>query len=97
MPDEALPFNRPVSDPTSTGSTSRPPESVVHSTAVLSTQERTAVLKALDEADKPLIPWQLADRAQISQQRIEEIIPILVDEGFVKGEEINDAVRYYRA
>jgi len=60
-------------------------------------QERKAVFMALAEAGGPLIMWQLAERSKISQRRIEEIIPILVREGFVNRVEAAHAVMYSRS
>ncbi len=64
---------------------------------VASVRERTVVFKAFDEADGPLTVRELAGKSKISQQRVEEIIPILMREGFVKRLESADAVRYFRA
>jgi hypothetical protein len=60
-------------------------------------QERKAVFKALDEAGEPLIMWQIAQRSKISQRRIEEIIPVLVREGFVNRVETAHATMYLRS
>jgi hypothetical protein len=69
------------------------------STTVVSSQERTAILKALDEATAPLVMWKLAEKskigqASIKQLRMEMILPVLVREGIVKRIDAADAVRY---
>jgi hypothetical protein len=75
-----------------------PPQHLASSaTIVVSVQERKAVLKALDEAGKPLIMWKLSERSQISQSRLEKILPILAREGVVNRIEAADAVRYSAA
>ena len=65
-------------------------------TAVVTGEERQAVFKAFDEAAEPLLMWKLAEKSKIDQRRIEKIIPILVDEGFVKRVETAHAVKYCR-
>jgi len=97
MPGAASPANQPTSSPAFTENTSRPPAPAKPTTTVVSVQERQAVFKVFDESAGPFIMWQLAERSKISQQRIEEIIPVLVREGLVKRLEFADAVRYSRA
>ena len=64
---------------------------------IVSEVEREAVCRALDVAGRPLLPWQLVEPSGISQQRIEEILPVLVDEGAAKRLETAVAVKYTRA
>ena len=96
-PGEASPATRQMGRPAPTASTSSPPAPAKPVTTVVSVQERKAVFKALDEAGEPLIMWQIAQGSKISQRRIEEIIPVLVREGFVKRVETAHATMYSRA
>jgi len=94
-PGEASAANRPTSSPASTGSTSRPPAPAKPTTTVVSGQERQAVLKALDEASGPLITWQIVEKCpRITQQRMEEILPILVREEVVQCLRTDTADKY---
>jgi hypothetical protein len=91
------PANRPISSPGSTASPSRPSASAKSTTIVVSVQEREAVFKALDHAARPLIMWQITKECpKISQQRMEQIIPLVVSEGFIKRVETQHAVMYCR-
>jgi hypothetical protein len=63
---------------------------------IVSVKERDAVLKVLEETAKPLVLWMISKSSEISQQRMEEILPILVRNGFVKRVDATDAVRYSR-
>jgi very-short-patch-repair endonuclease len=96
--DKPLPPKVPMSAPASSGIASRPPTTVSKpANAVVSVQERKAVDKALGEAGKRFLMWQLAKRSAIREPRMEEILPVLVREGFVKRFEDHDGVRYSRA
>lgn len=94
---DVSPSKQPMSSPASSRSPSSAPPPAKPTTTVVSVQEREAVFKALDEAGRPLIMFQLAERSKISQPEIEKIVPILVREGAVKRVEADDAVRYTRA
>jgi len=72
-----------------------PPTRMSKSAATFVTaEERKAILTALDKAGKPLVVWMLCENSKISQRRLEEILPVLVSEGFVKRVDAADAVRY---
>ena len=62
----------------------------------MTADERSAVFEALDKAGTPLLPWMLSKSSKIDEQRLEEILPVLVREEFVKRVEAADAVRYSR-
>jgi hypothetical protein len=64
---------------------------------VVREEERKAVLEALDKADTPVLMWRLSESSKIAQRRMEEILPVLVQEGAVNRVEAADAVRYSRA
>jgi hypothetical protein len=84
-----------ASSPPSPGNSSQ--ESGGASRAVsthVSTVEKKAVLAALKEAGKPLVMWLIADGSGIGQERLEEILPVLVSKGLVNRIEAADAVRY---
>ncbi|MFH1924395.1 MAG: DUF559 domain-containing protein [Planctomycetota bacterium] len=87
----AMPAKQPFADAERPTPVSKPTATIV------SVQEKMAVCKALDEAGEPLIPWKLAKSSKIDQGRLEEILPVLVREGFVKRVEAAEAVRYSRA
>ncbi len=70
------------------GAASKPPGLVV--TAV----ERAAIKEAMEEAGRPLVMWLLAQRSGITEWRMEKILPVLVDEGFVRRIASADADRY---
>lgn len=72
------------------------PRTTVRATTV-SAEERNAVLKALDEAGRPLITHQIvAICPGIDQPRMEEILPFLVHERAVERVMDADATRYTR-
>jgi very-short-patch-repair endonuclease len=96
MSEESL-GKKPIGSPAPRGAVLSPPMPLNAPTTVVTEQERNAVFKALDEAAAPLIMWQIGRGAKIGQQRIEEIIPVLVREGFVKRIEAAHAVMYRRA
>lgn len=65
-------------------------------THTVTMQERQAVLKALDDFENPLVMWKVAVCSKITEQRIEEILPVLMREGLVDRVDAPDAVRYTR-
>ena len=56
--------------------------------------ERASVVRALQQAGRSLIMWQLAQHAELPEWRMEKILPVLVDDGCVKLDRDADANRY---
>lgn len=94
---EAPSPKRSALGPASTGNTSQASARMSTLRGALCAAEREAVCKALDEAGKPLIAWQIAERSGIRQQRMEKILPVLVEEGCLKRLDTASAVKYSRA
>lgn len=94
----APPLGPPTDSPAAAGITLRSatPAPTAPRT-IVTPEEKHAVLRALNEAGRLLVTWQVVEKCpRISQERMEEILPILVCQGDVKRIEGADAVRYSR-
>ena len=97
-PITSAPPKPPRTGSVSTRSTSQPPVGASRATGTsVSVEERTAVLTALDKAEESLGTPLLSLKSKIGQRRLEEILPVLMREGFVKRLETAGGVRYSRA
>lgn len=100
-PVEGVPLSRRMTgNPPSEGTVSQWPgrrPAAPMPIPIVSAKERNAVFKALDEAGRPLITWQIVAKCPgISQRRMEELLPLLVHEKTVKRVEAANGVRYSR-
>ncbi len=87
-PHTPVPPRRPA--PNTTGSTSQPASVAPKTTDVfVSGEERTAISTALDRAGEPLGTPLLSLKSRITQRRLEEILPVLIREGFVRRAEMS--------
>ena len=92
------PRKPPISKPVLPASTSQPPIAPSRATGTLvSVEERKAVFTALDKAGEALGAPLLSLKSRIGQRRLEEILPVLMHEGFVKRAETTNGARYSRS
>jgi len=88
----------PTHGPVLTGTASQPPKAASGTAGpFVGVDERKRVLAALDKADEPLGVRLLSVKSGIGQRRLEEILPVLIREGFVKRVETADGARYTRS
>ena len=95
-PGTSSPSKPLKSEITSTGSGSRPADMSRTAHNPMTDGERRAVLAALDEAGESLGTTLLSVKSKIGQRRLEDILPVLLNEGALKQVEKGTTARYTR-